>query len=84
VTSSQGNTAITLTRRARWPGGEGGCLAQDAADFLAVKLTTWRAWVTRGRVLKPDAYVGNTPVWRAQTVREWAARPPRKPQLGQD
>jgi hypothetical protein len=37
-----------------------------------------RAYTARGEIPAPDAYVGATKVWRQETIKEWAARRPRK------
>jgi predicted DNA-binding transcriptional regulator AlpA len=51
---------------------------REVAKFLGIAESTVRAYATRGKMPEPDAYVGATKVWRQQTIKEWAARRPRK------
>jgi excisionase family DNA binding protein len=51
---------------------------REVAKFLGIGESTVRAYVTRHKMPEPDAYVGATKLWRQQTIKEWAARRPRK------
>jgi len=53
---------------------------RQVAKFLGVQDSTVRSWVSRQRMPDPDGHVGRTPVWRAETIRTWAAQRPRKGQ----
>ena len=48
------------------------------AKFLGIAESTVRAYVTRHKMPEPDAYVGATKLWRQESIKEWAARRPRK------
>jgi hypothetical protein len=51
---------------------------REVANFLRIGESTVRAYVTRHKMPEPDAYVGATKLWRQETIKEWAARRPRK------
>jgi hypothetical protein len=42
------------------PPGEDWWTAYEVADFLGVRITTWRSWVSRHKVPHPDARIGAT------------------------
>jgi predicted DNA-binding transcriptional regulator AlpA len=60
------------------PLGSDWCGVRQVAKFLGVQEATVRSWVSRQRMPEPDGHVGRTPVWRGDTVREWARNRPRK------
>jgi predicted DNA-binding transcriptional regulator AlpA len=45
--------------------------ARDIADRLGITPSTVSAYLARGQMPKPVAYVGRTPVWTASTLAEW-------------
>jgi predicted DNA-binding transcriptional regulator AlpA len=51
---------------------------KEVAQFLGIEEVTVRAYVTRHKMPQPDAYVGATKLWRQETIKQWAARRPRK------
>ena len=38
---------------------------------LGVDVRTLRVWLNRGRLPKPDLYIGNRPIWYPQTIDRW-------------
>jgi hypothetical protein len=65
-------------------------LTRGSKDFAVVEhslsgrvsrgeAATVSGYATRGKMPSPDSYIGATQVWRAETIRAWAASRPRKP-----
>ena len=44
--------------------------AAECANFLSIGLSTWWAWVQKGRVERPKKIGPRTSVWKAGYVRE--------------
>jgi len=51
--------------------------ANDCAVFLGITRSTWTAYVSRGQAPPGERMFGRSPVWRPQTVKEWATNRPR-------
>jgi len=63
---------------------EGYLSTADLAERLGVKVETVRIYKTRGTLPDPDAYVGQSPLWRTETIDAWqAARPGQDWRKGQ-
>lgn len=48
----------------------------DLAARLGVKVETVRIYKTRGTLPDPDAYAGQSPLWRTETIETWQASRP--------
>jgi predicted DNA-binding transcriptional regulator AlpA len=48
----------------------------QVAAYLGVGPSTVTSYRARGQMPAPDRYFGRTPVWRAETIREWHSRRP--------
>jgi predicted DNA-binding transcriptional regulator AlpA len=53
--------------------------ASDCAAFLGITRSTWAAYVSRGQAPESERMFGRSPVWRPETVKEWASKRPRTP-----
>ncbi len=57
--------------------------AQECAEHVGVQPVTWRSYSNRPSkehpAPKPKRYVGRTPVWSANAVREWHRTRPGSP-----
>jgi predicted DNA-binding transcriptional regulator AlpA len=44
----------------------------DIAEITGLKLETLHSYLSRNTLPKPDKYMGRTPVWKSETIKEWA------------
>lgn len=44
----------------------------DIAKITGLKVGTLHSYLSRNTLPKPDKYMGRTPVWKTETIKQWA------------
>ena len=45
----------------------------DIAELTGLKVETLHSYLSRTTLPKPDKYMGRTPVWKTETIKQWAS-----------